>query len=345
MGKFEKLVVLAVLFTAALVLALAFNRGGKEVEASDPLSGAQHVLDLGTDAAGGAGMRGSEAEPQAGFDAPSTAAESQAEDPLAVGANGAASRGTTSRGEQAPSLLLNAGRESEPAPDDARFGAAPTQSSLSLEPQSDPTKRILLETQGLRPSFLEDYRMYTLVAGDTWSSLAQRFYQDGRYTRNLHLANEDLEQLTPGKDILVPVYDFLAVDAGLRPGADAPALTAQPSDADAPAGSVPTSAGTRIPADSTRVAKPLEYEVRSGDTLSDISLAVFGTATRWKEILEANRDKLQRPESLQVGMKLKIPDGGKLPAAVKKPETKAKPAERVDKSDKTAATTKKKKVL
>ena len=193
-----------------------------------------------------------------------------------------------------------------------------------------------MDTQGLRPSFLEDYRMYTLAEGDTWSSLAQRFYQDGRYTRNLHLANEDLEQLTPGKDILVPVFDFLAMDAGLRPGADAPALTAQPADAGAAGVSAPTATGTRIPADSTRVAKPLEYEVRSGDTLSDISLAVFGTATRWKEILEANRDKLQRPESLQVGMKLKIP-GGKLPAAVKKPETKPKSA-----ADKTAATTKKK---
>ena len=82
--------------------------------------------------------------------------------------------------------------------------------------------------------------------------------------------------------------------------------------------------------------------MRTGDTLSDISLAVFGTSTRWKELLEANRDKLQRPESLQVGMKLRIPEGGKLPAAAKKPEPKPKaPAT----ADKTASTTRKKKVL
>ena len=111
---------------------------------------------------------------------------------------------------------------------------------------------------------------------------------------------------------------------------------------------MPTSvAGTRPPADSTRAGKLLEYEVRSGDTLSDISLAVFGTATRWKEILEANRDKLQRPESLQVGMKLKIPEGGKLPAAVKRPDAKPKTTDSAAKTEKTTATTtaKKKKVL
>ncbi len=65
----------------------------------------------------------------------------------------------------------------------------------------------------------------------------------------------------------------------------------------------------------TGAAKALEYEVKPGDTLSDISLAVFGSATRWKELLEANSDKLRTPESLQVGMKLKIPEGGKLPLA------------------------------
>jgi nucleoid-associated protein YgaU len=344
MGKSEKLVVLAVLFTAALVLALAFNRGGKEAEASDPLSGAQRVLDLGTDVGGATGARETEAEPA--LDAPSTAGEQPAQEPTSAGATGPESHGS----EQAPSLLLNAGKESELVPDDARFGAGQSGAKLTLEPESDQSRRILMETRGLRPSFLEDYWMYTIAEGDTWSSLAQRFYQDGRYTRNLHLANEDLEELTPGKDILVPVFDFLAADAGLRPGADAPAFTARPADDGAPAESIPSSvAGTRPAADSTRAGKLLEYEVRSGDTLSDISLAVFGTATRWKEILEANRDKLQRPESLQVGMKLKIPEGGKLPAAVKKPETKTKPAtaEKNDKANKSAATTtaKKKKVL
>jgi hypothetical protein len=43
MGNFEKLIVLVVLFAAAVVLALNFT-GGDEVKASDPLAGATEVL-------------------------------------------------------------------------------------------------------------------------------------------------------------------------------------------------------------------------------------------------------------------------------------------------------------
>ena len=329
MGKPEKLVVLTLLFGAALVLALALTRSGDEVEAGNPLSGAQRVLELG-DALDG--MSPSNAEVQ-----PSPAA-------VAPAADEADSSGVSTReqeaGGDAPSLLLNAGRENEPesAPDSPPASEL-SATTLALEPESDPTRRILVESTGLRPSFLEDYMMYTVAQGDTWSSLAQRFYRDGRFTRNLHLANEDLEELTPGKDILVPVFDFIARDAGLLPGPGAAPLaerTAQPQPSTLGA-STPPVVGTGT----------LEYEVRSGDTLSDISLAVFGSATRWKEILEANRDKLQRPESLQVGMKLKIPEGGKVPVAAKKAEAKPKPKtpQPGDKGDKTASTSKKKKVL
>lgn len=307
MGKTEKLVVLAVVFIAALVLALAFMRGGDEVEASDPLSGAQRILDLGDEGLATPGPQG-------------TTSPSQPLEPDGISSLGSGEPGAA----LAPSLLLDAGTEGEQASED---GAS--RSELALEPQSDPSRPILVDTQGLRPSFLEDYMTYTLVEGDTWPGLAQRFYQDGRYTRNLHLANEDLEVLTPGKDILVPVFDFIARDAGLQPGDGAAPLAAV-----APAPSARTPAAEPAPG-----IQLLEYEVRTGDTLSDISLAVFGTATRWKEILEANRDKLQKPESLQVGMKLKIPPSGKLPAVIKKSEAKPKPAAS---SEKTASTTKKK---
>jgi nucleoid-associated protein YgaU len=328
MGKPEKLVVLTLLFGAAIVLALALTRSGDEVEAQNPLSGAQRVLELGDTPAG---TLPPDAElPQATGEEAPAAAESPA---------GTVSSSQTGGGAP-PSLLLNAGEGSErESALDSRLVSEPA-STLALEPESDPTKRILSETAGLRPSFLEDYMMYTVAEGDTWSSLAQRFYRDGRFTRNLHLANEDLEELAPGKDILVPVYDFIARDAGLLPGPGAAPLAERAAEAPPSTSTITSTSTGAVPAVS---GKPLEYEVRYGDTLSDISLAVFGNATRWKEILEANRDKLQRPESLQVGMKLKIPEGGKLPvASSKKPEAKPKTTSQ---TEKTASTSKKKKVL
>ena len=313
MGKFEKLVVLTVLFAAAIVLAVSFTRDRPEVEAADPLSGSDEMLDRDNPALGLENGVGAEV----GEDSP------------------------------APSLLLHAGGESEFAPAGLRPALPAPEPELSLEPESDPTHRILSDTSGLRPSFVDEYMQYTALEGDTWSSLAQRFYQDGRFTRNLRLANEDLDEIAPGKQILVPVFDFLALDENAD--ASAAPLTAVP----APTSSVPApsveSAEPRAVAPAA-TQKALEYEVRSGDTLSDISMAVFGTATRWKEILEANRDKLQKPESLQVGMKLKIPEGGKLPANTGKGEA-AKPAPKTSAAKSAAPTargtetgTKKKKV-
>lgn len=47
-----------------------------------------------------------------------------------------------------------------------------------------------------------------------------------------------------------------------------------------------------------------EYEVESGDSLSKIGQR-YGVS--WKEIYEANRDKIKDPDLIQPGWKLKIP--------------------------------------
>jgi nucleoid-associated protein YgaU len=292
MGKFEKLVILTVLFAAAIVLALSFNRGDKKVEADSPLSGAEKLLGE---------------EPGLGqVDSP-TGAESQplvSEEPKKEEATG--------------SLLLNAGDESLATPNEPAPG-------LAADPISDRSARILGDTTGLRPSFLDDYMVYTVAEGDTWSTLAQRFFQDGRFTRNLHQANDGMATLTPGTEILVPVYDFIQPEAGLQAGngmaselanvtpAEASFLT--PPDAD-PAAEAPVTA----PAGGT-----LEYIVASGDTLSGIALASLGSAQKWPEILELNKDKLPKPEALKVGMKLKLPAGAKMPSASSKPVAKSEP--------------------
>jgi nucleoid-associated protein YgaU len=50
--------------------------------------------------------------------------------------------------------------------------------------------------------------------------------------------------------------------------------------------------------------KEQEYEVVSGDSLSKIGKR-YGVG--WKEIYEANRDKIKDPDLIQPGWKLKIP--------------------------------------
>ena len=52
---------------------------------------------------------------------------------------------------------------------------------------------------------------------------------------------------------------------------------------------------------------PKSYVVLSGDTLSKISEKFYGTANRWNDIYQANRDTLSSARSLRVGQELLIP--------------------------------------
>ncbi|HMA29598.1 MAG TPA: LysM peptidoglycan-binding domain-containing protein [Thermoanaerobaculia bacterium] len=63
------------------------------------------------------------------------------------------------------------------------------------------------------------------------------------------------------------------------------------STAPAPAGA----AGTRT------------YTVVAGDSLSKIAKKMYGDANRWKEIWEANKDKVMNPDLIYPGQELKIP--------------------------------------
>ena len=57
----------------------------------------------------------------------------------------------------------------------------------------------------------------------------------------------------------------------------------------------------------TRPTAPRTYQVRSGDSLFTIAAAKLGDGERWREVMAANVDRLDRPEDLQAGMELKLP--------------------------------------
>lgn len=49
------------------------------------------------------------------------------------------------------------------------------------------------------------------------------------------------------------------------------------------------------------------YTVKAGDTLSKIAKEIYGDANEYNRIFEANQDKLQSPDKIQVGQELVIP--------------------------------------
>lgn len=49
------------------------------------------------------------------------------------------------------------------------------------------------------------------------------------------------------------------------------------------------------------------YAIKPGDSLYRIASAVYGDGSRWREILEANRDLIPNEGSLKVGIEIRIP--------------------------------------
>ena len=49
------------------------------------------------------------------------------------------------------------------------------------------------------------------------------------------------------------------------------------------------------------------YTVKAGDTLSKIAKDVYGDASQWKKIHEANKDLVKNPDLIHPGQTLKLP--------------------------------------
>jgi nucleoid-associated protein YgaU len=62
---------------------------------------------------------------------------------------------------------------------------------------------------------------------------------------------------------------------------------------------------------STAPSAAQTYTVNKGDTLSKIAKEFYGSANRWHEIYDANRDQISNPDLIKPGQVLKIPTGAK----------------------------------
>jgi nucleoid-associated protein YgaU len=49
------------------------------------------------------------------------------------------------------------------------------------------------------------------------------------------------------------------------------------------------------------------YTVEKGDSLSKIAKKVYGKASRWKEVFEANQDHIKDPDLIYPGQVLRLP--------------------------------------
>jgi nucleoid-associated protein YgaU len=64
---------------------------------------------------------------------------------------------------------------------------------------------------------------------------------------------------------------------------------------------------TRPPVEEQVAPSPRIHVVQEGDSLSQIAKAVYGDASRWREIYQANKDKIKDPKIIRPGQELRIP--------------------------------------
>lgn len=92
--------------------------------------------------------------------------------------------------------------------------------------------------------------------------------------------------------------------AGSLPASAVPSRPGAPSVPPPLAETTPAPAAASTPASP---AAPRFHTVVPGDSLTRIARQYYGSASRWNEILEANRDIIRNPDSLALGTRLRIP--------------------------------------
>lgn len=205
-------------------------------------------------------------------------------------------------GTQGGSPLLSVNVQPEAAaatPTPAPAEAAPAVTPPAATPPAVtlPGGALLKTTEGLSPSFDDKRLFYRWQQGDGWVKLAERLYGNGAKFSLLKNANEGRDDIQPGEQILVPIFD---VESMAQAPAAAPAE--QPAAKPATAGDKKSSKKAALVSTGGKV-----HEVKKGESLWKIAKSELGDGNRWKEIYELNKDQMKSPEAVRLGMKLKLP--------------------------------------
>jgi len=137
---------------------------------------------------------------------------------------------------------------------------------------------------------------YVIKQGDTLDMIATAKYGSKSYVTMIAAANPGV---TPNK---LKVGGKIILPAKQQPEktVEAPVVNTEPAPVAAPV--APKSEGTKM-VDGKKV-----YTVVPGDTLSGISVKVYNTSRHYQKIYDANKDAIEDPNTLQVGLNLVMPE-------------------------------------
>jgi len=136
----------------------------------------------------------------------------------------------------------------------------------------------------------EEPRKHVVREGDTLWKLAEQYYGNGAKANLIAEANRatlgDASKLRVGQTLIIPKEPAVAK-------AVAPASPSAPTTLSIPAGSGET--------------KEIRHTIAKNDNLWALAQKYYGDGSKWKRILEANRDVIKDERNLPVGKVITIP--------------------------------------
>lgn len=140
------------------------------------------------------------------------------------------------------------------------------------------------------------FRAYVVKKGDTLQSIAKKELGSSDLWKAIAQSNPLVSpaSLQPGREIKIPLDPANIQGLVTYPVGKPPTPV--------PLGE-PAATGPSTPAPPA----PVEYTVRSGDTLSRIAKRQYGDSSLGWVIFEGNRDRLRHEDELRVGQVLRIP--------------------------------------
>ncbi len=139
-------------------------------------------------------------------------------------------------------------------------------------------------------------KTHMIQPGDYLITIAEAEYGDGQLWQAIKAANPGLDEnrLKVGQQIKIPAL------------AEARRLMRQPADR-----ATETTTTTTTPPIGREPARPVAgrstYVIERSDSLTKIARNVLGDGSRWREIYELNRDRLDSPDILEIGLELRMP--------------------------------------
>ena len=174
------------------------------------------------------------------------------------------------------------------------------------------------ETQAARPTSSGDYESLMKAL----STLVEQATRQGKTSADIlalieeALANEDEERLNAlieqagGRVGLRRLLQALVQKAAMKAAADDPYVRALQAEGQATRvqEAVTQEAMARhAPGEMATAETGRTIVVQPGDTLSIIALRVYGKVGKWRDIYRANSDRLQNPDLVPAGMRLRLP--------------------------------------